>query len=103
MILMEFLFAPDRAVGAETVEHRGRHVGRLGPERRIPVERRVRHVVHDADREVPARRVLVELVEDRLDHRRRELLRRQSVAAGDHARIGREGRRALGLAPRQAP
>ena len=49
------LVGAHRAVGAETVEHRRRDIGLLGSERRIPRERRVRHVIHDADGEVTLR------------------------------------------------
>ena len=91
------LVGADRAVGAEAVEHRRR---RRRPARcrttRSHGERRVRHVVDDADGEVVLRRVLRELVEDRLHHRRRELLRRQPVAAADDARLRCERRRAFG-------
>ena len=96
------LVGADRAVGAEAVEHRRRHVLRLGPERRIPRERRVRHVVDDADGEMALRLVLGDLVEDRLHHRRRELFRRQAVAAGDDPRRDRERRDALRPALRRA-
>jgi hypothetical protein len=41
-------------------------------------------VVVDADGEMVLRRRLGQLVEDALDHRRREFLRRQAVAAADH-------------------
>ena len=57
----------------------------------------MRHVVDDADGEVTLGVRLGELVEDRLHHRRRELLRRQAVAAGDDPRRDRERRDALGL------
>ena len=79
--LDRILVGPDRAVGAEPVEHRRRHVRRLGPERRIPRDRRMRHVVDDAEGEVTLGIRLAELVERGLDHRRREFLRRQAVAA----------------------
>ena len=59
---------------------------RLGREGRVDGEARVRDVVDDADREVAPRRRARELVEHRLRHRRRELLRREPVAAADDAR-----------------
>ena len=58
----------------------------------------MRHVVHDADREVVLRLRLRELVEDGLHHARRELLGREAVAAAEDERLDREGRRAA--APR---
>ena len=77
------LVGTDGPVGAEAVEDGRRDVLGLGSERRIPRDRRVRHVVDDANGEVALRRVASDLVEDRFDHRRRELLRRQPVAARD--------------------
>ena len=44
------------------------------------------HVVHDADREVQARRRIGELIENRLDHRRCEFLAREAVASADDSR-----------------
>ena len=51
-------------------------------------ERRVRHVVHDADREVVARLLFRELVEDAGDHGRGEFLGGQAVPAADDPREG---------------
>ena len=45
----------------------------------------MRHVVLDTDREMIFRFVFGEFIEHRLDHRWRELLRGQAVAATDHA------------------
>ena len=78
------LVRADGAVGAQTVEHRGRHIFRFGAERCVPWNRRVRHVVDDADREVMPGRLFRQLVEDRLHHRRREFLGAEPVAAADH-------------------
>ncbi len=89
------LVGADRAVRAEPVEQRRRHIVGLGRERRIPRQRQVRHVVDDADGEVVLGLVLRDVVEDALDHRGRELLRRQPVAAGDQARRHGERRDAL--------
>jgi hypothetical protein len=66
------LVGADGAVGAQAVEHGRRHVGTFAPERRVPRQRRVRHVVDDAQREVRLRPFLGEFVEDRFHHRRRE-------------------------------
>ena len=91
------LVGADRAVGAEPVEQRRRHIVGLGAERRIPRQRQVRHVVDNADREVVLGLVLARCSsKTAFDHRRRELLRRQAVAAGDQARRHRERRDALG-------
>jgi hypothetical protein len=53
----------------------------------------VRDVVVDPDREVPLWPVGRKLLEDRLDHRRRHLLRGEAVAAADDPGCNREGRR----------
>ena len=80
------LVRADRAVGAEAEEHRSHRVGRLDVERVVVREARVGHVVGDADREAPLGSLAGELVEHGGDHPRRELLRRQPVAAADHLR-----------------
>ncbi len=81
------------AVGAEAVEEGAHRAGRLDVELRVPRERRVRHVVHDADREVVLRFRFRELVEDGLHHARRELLGRKAVAAAQDERLVGEGKR----------
>ena len=92
------LVRPHGAVGAETVEE-GAHGARgLDVEGRVPGEGRVRHVVHDADREVVLRLRLRELVEHRLHHARRELLRGEPVASAENERLLGERQRAF--APR---
>ena len=47
----------------------------------------MREIVIDADREMILRRRSRQIVEHRLDHRRREFLRRQTVAAADHLHV----------------
>ena len=84
--LHRVLVRADRAVAAEPVKHGADHVVRFGRERRVVVEAQVRHVVLDAHGEVLPRGVLGRLVENRLDHRRREFLRREPVTAADHPR-----------------
>ena len=83
MILMEFLLAPDGAVGAQAVEHGPVDVLGLGGEGRVVLQAGVGDVVVDAHGEVVLGRGLRQLVEDGLDHRRRELLAGQAVAAAD--------------------
>ena len=95
------LVGAHRTVRTEAIEDRRRNVGRLGPERRIPRQRRMRHVVDDADREMVLGLVLREVVEDRLHHRRRELLRRQAVAAARRCAVA--WRRATRLPPALRP
>src|SRR5262245_66686007 len=45
------------------------------------------HVVHNADGEMPTGSFPVELVEDRLYHCRRELLRGEAIATSDDPRL----------------
>jgi hypothetical protein len=81
------LVGPHRPVGSQPEEH-GLHlaVGSSGTELSVDLEAEVGDVVVDAHGEVASRPVRAQLVEDRADHRRRELLRRQAVAAPDDAR-----------------
>ncbi len=58
----------------------------FGREARIVAQARERQIVVDTDREVVLRLVLRQLVIDALDHRRREFLRRQAIAATDNLR-----------------
>ena len=92
------LVGAHRPVGAEPEEHGADHVVRLRRERVVDLERGVRDVIDDADREVVLRPILRELVEHGLGHRRVELLRGQAVASADHPRHHRTGagRDALG-------
>ena len=87
------LVRADGAVRAEAVEQ-GLDLARRPrvAERRVDREAEVGDVVVDADREVALRLRGEQLVEDRLDHRRRELLGGQAVAAADDARGRRERR-----------
>ncbi len=85
------LVRPDRSVGAEAEEERLDLAGRArDPELGVDREAEVRDVVVDPDGELPPRSLAGELVEDRLHHRRRELLRGEAVAAADHPRLRRE-------------
>ena len=85
------LVGAHRPVGAEPVEHGPHDVVGLRRERAVDLERGVRDVVDDADREVVLRLILRELVEDGLGHRRIELLRGEAVASADHPRHHGEG------------
>ena len=85
------LVGADRAVRAEAVEHGAHHLGVLGVEGRIEVEREVGDAVPDAEGEVVARPGLAELVVHGLDHGRRELLGREAVAAAHDPRHGAAG------------
>ncbi len=76
------LVGPDGAVAAERVEHR-RPAGLLDQERVVDVEAEPGDVVDDADGEPSLRCRRRQLVEHRLGHRRRELLRAESVSAAD--------------------
>ena len=84
------LVGADRAVGAQAEEDAARHVGGLEVELAIPLERRVADVVDDADGEVALGPRSAQFVEHRARHRRRELLRRQAVAAADDDRVAVE-------------
>ena len=98
------LVGADRAVRAQAEEHAPRHVVRLDVQVAVVRQRRVRDVVDDADGEVVARRRPAQLVEHAVDHRRRELLRRQAVAAADDASArGAIGLGALRAAPSARP
>src|SRR5205814_4885815 len=81
------LVRPDGAVGAEAVEDRAHGVRRLRREPGVPGKARVGDVVVDADREPVARRRRAELVEHRLDHARRELLRGAPITSYDASRL----------------
>ena len=83
------LVGADRAVCSQTVEQGADHAVRLGGEGRVVVEAGVGDVVVDADGEVIFWLGLLQIVVDGLDHRRREFLRGESVAAADHADRGR--------------
>ena len=68
-----------RAVGAEPPEDALRRAGRCRVDRLAVRQRRVRDVIVDADDVAHARLVGVQVVENSLRHRRRELLRREAV------------------------
>ena len=91
------LVRADGAVGAEAEEHRPHGARGLGDPGGIVGQAGPAHVVVNADREVIPRRRPVELVEDGLDHRRRQLLGAEAVAAADHARQARQGAGVDGL------
>jgi len=93
MILIEFLLAPT-VPSTEAEEHRSLHVVGLDVKFGIDRQRGVGHVVHDADGEVVLGLVLGDLVVNRLDHRRRELLGGEAIAARKHAGAGVERSRA---------
>ena len=94
------LVGADGAVGAEAVEH-GPHAGVVGGERRIERQTGVSDVVDDADGELVAGRLASSLVEDRLDHRRGELLAAQPVATTDHSRCAAVGPGIRGAVPQR--
>ncbi len=77
------LVGTDRAVGTEAEEHRLHAVG-LGCPVGIPFEAEVGHVIDDANGELARRIIGLGRVEHSLDHRRRELLAGQAVAATEH-------------------
>ena len=90
------LVGPDGAVGAKAEEDGALDVSRLDVQLHVVVERQVRDVVLDADREVAPRLRRRHLVVDGLDHRRREFLRREAVTTADDDRLGGERRTARG-------
>ena len=75
------------AVGAEAKEDRRDRLARHS-EVRVRLERKVRDVVHDADREAALRTFARELSKDTRHHGWRELLARQPVAATDQGLHG---------------
>ena len=81
------LVGADGAVGAETEEH-GLDLAGRPRMREVGVDREaeVGDVVVDADGEMTLRVLGRELVEHRLEHRWRHLLRREAVATADHPR-----------------
>ncbi len=82
------LVGADGAVGAEPPED-GLYGARGDRERGVEVERQAGDVIADAERELRAGGVGMQLVEGGLGHRRCELLRRQAVPAADHQRASR--------------
>ena len=96
------LVGADGPVGSESVEERAHLTGLLEAELGVQRQREVGHVVVDAHCEVVVGMVGVEVIQDRLDHRRRELLRREAVATAEHPGIGRHRQLAggAGLADR---
>ncbi len=84
------LVRADGPVGAERIEHGRAHVG-IHAERVVHLQAQAADVVDDADREPPLRRLGSHLVEHGLGHRRRELLRAETVTAADHADRGAVG------------
>ena len=74
------------SVRAEPVKQRADNIVGFGRECRIEIEAGVRDVIVDADGEMILRRRSREIVEHGLDHRRREFLRGQTVAAADDSR-----------------
>src|SRR5215469_3524460 len=84
------------AIGPETVKQRTDGAQVFRGEFWIVAEAGVRDVVVDANGEMIFGFGLFELVENPLDHRRRELFRREAVAAPDNARDASRG--ILGIA-----
>ena len=84
------LVGANRAIGAKAVENRRCDVARLDVVGVVTGQRRVRHIVHDADGKVIPRVDVGQRVEDRSHHGRCELLRRETVAAAYHDRLCRE-------------
>ena len=80
------LVGADGAVRAQPVEDRAHDLGVLGRKARVVVEAHPRDIVHDADREVVHRALLLQLVQHGLHHGRGELLGREAVTPADHAR-----------------
>src|SRR6516164_8104534 len=84
------------AVSAQAIEQRSGHVFVAGAERGVPGKRHMRHVIDDPERKVTLGSVLVQLVEHRLRHCWRELLRRKAVAAGNDLRLNPQVRDPFG-------
>ena len=85
------LVGADGAVGTESEEDAAEDVLGRDVEVVVDLEGCVGDIVDDADGEVVLGFVGRQVVEDRLDHRRVELFRRQAVAAADQNRLGGEG------------
>ena len=69
-----FLVRADGAIRSKPEELRANNIIRLDRKIGIEIEARVRQIVVDADGEMILRRRTREIVEHRLDHRRREFL-----------------------------
>ena len=82
------LVGADRAVGSQAVEQGAHRAGRLDGEAGINLQAGEGDVVDDAHGEVVLGRWLGQLVEDRLDHARRQLLAGEAVAAADGLDVG---------------
>src|SRR5208337_4734631 len=67
------LVRADRSVRAKTEEHGAGDAGRLDVEARVDREIRSADIVDDADSEAATRILILEVVEDGLGHRRREV------------------------------
>ena len=80
------LVRADGPVRAEAEEDRAHRLGRLDVELCVVGQARAGDVVVDPDREPASRPLGGELGEDAGDHARRELLRREAVAAADDPR-----------------
>jgi len=84
--LHRVLIGPHGAIGPQAVEQRTTHVRFVGVELGIILQTGMGHVVDDADRKVVLGLGRIQLVQHRLDHRRREFLGRQAVATPDDQR-----------------
>src|SRR5581483_4953615 len=81
--LDRLLVGPHRAIGPEAEELRAHHVAWFDGKGRIDIEACASQVIVDPHSEMILRRLLSEILEDCLDHCRRELLRRQTVATAN--------------------
>ena len=84
------LICADRAVRAQAVKHCANHVVGFGREIGVHREAGLRDIVVDADGEMVFRFCLREIVENRFDHGRGELLGGKPVTAAINARQGRD-------------
>ncbi len=82
-----FLVRANGAIRSKPKELRAHNVVRLDREIGIEIEARMRQIVVDAYREMILGRWSCKILEHRLDHRRREFFRRQTVAAADHSHV----------------
>ena len=84
--LRRFLVRADGAVAAESVEDAASDVVLFGVEARVVIDARVRDVVFNADGEVVLELARGHRVVNTLDHRGREVFRRESETAAVHLR-----------------
>jgi len=86
------LVCADGPIRAQSIEERTHGLGVFGGELGIVVQAAVGHIVVDADGEAVLQVLLLQLVEDALDHGRGEILGGEAVSPADDAWLRCDGR-----------